>query len=213
MAEDLFSDHSSLQAQWIQAPQSDLRLFPQLFSREESDTFFSQLRDGINWQAEKILMYGKPVTVPRLTAWYGEPEAGYCYSNVMHTPLAWTRELLAIKARVEQVSAKAYNSVLLNLYRDGQDSVAWHSDDEAELGRNPTIASVSFGAERTFQMKHRRIPGARLSIPLGHGSCLIMQAETQHHWLHQIPKSKKVRSARINLTFRQIYPVDRQASG
>ena len=209
MAEDLFSDHSSLQAQRIPAPQSDLRLFPQLFSLEESDTFFAQLRDGIDWQAEEILIYEKPVTVPRLIAWYGESEAGYC----MHTPLAWTRELRAIKARVEQVSERTFNSVLLNLYRDGQDSVAWHSDDEAELGRNPMIASVSFGAERTFQMKHRRISEARLSIPLGHGSCFIMQGETQHHWAHQVPKSKKVLAARINLTFRQIYPADWQTFG
>ena len=199
--------------QWVHENNASLYWQPGFLSALQADNDFAELTENARWQQGQIQMWGKTVSEPRLSAFYGDSGVQYQYSGRPMAAMPWFGTLIAMKPPIETLCQTQFNAAFCNLYRSGQDAMGWHSDDEAELGRNPTIASVSFGAERTFQMKHRRIPGARLSIPLGHGSCLIMQAETQHHWLHQIPKSKKVRSARINLTFRQIYPVDRQASG
>jgi alkylated DNA repair dioxygenase AlkB len=119
------------------------------------------------------------------------------------TPLAWTDALLAIRKDLERLSDKQFNSVLLNRYRDGNDSISWHTDAEPELGRNPVIASVNFGAERVFQLRHMKT-GERIDIPLSHGSVLIMEDQLQHFWQHQVPKTKKPLTERINLTFRYI---------
>ena len=141
--------------------------------------------------------------IPRLTAWHGA--AGYVYSGIRLTPAAWTPPLLELKALAERLAGERFNSVLLNLYRDGRDSVSWHADNEPGLGRDPVIASLSLGAVRRFQLKHRRLD-ERLALDLPHGSCLIMAGATQHHWLHQLPKTTRPVGPRINLTFRHMRP-------
>jgi alkylated DNA repair dioxygenase AlkB len=176
---------------------------PSFFPRQESDSLFDNLRNHIAWRQESMNMYGRNVNFPRLTAWYGDNDKPYSFSGITLNPLDWTDELLAIKERIEAGSDIRYNSVLLNLYRDGNDSISWHTDGEKELGRNPVIASVNFGATRRFQLRHMRT-GQKLEMDLLHGSLLIMQGELQHYWQHQVPKSKKVVGQRINLTFRVI---------
>jgi alkylated DNA repair dioxygenase AlkB len=141
--------------------------------------------------------------LPRLTAWYGDPAKTYVYSGITVRSLEWIAPLLEIKRRIEGVSDYSFNSVLLNRYRNGSDSVSWHADDEPELGQNPLIGSVSFGEARSFQMKHKFLDEKR-KIILEHGSYLLMKGSTQHYWLHQIPKSKRALGERINLTFRDI---------
>lgn len=182
---------------------ADVRFYPAYFSPEESASYFEKLRESISWEQQEFRIFGKTVPMPRLIAWYGDEGKSYSYSGVTHHPNAWTKELLEIKARVEKAAETSFNSVLLNLYRDEKDSVGWHSDDEPELGKNPIIASVSFGGVREFQFKHKTAD-LRQSIELTNGSLLIMAGECQHHWLHRIPKSKKAAAARMNLTFRMI---------
>lgn len=184
----------------------EVRYFPQLFSAEASDGLFEALREQIAWRQEKITLYGRQHDQPRLIAWYGDPAHRYTYSGLELQPMPWIDPLLQIRHRVEQLSDATFNSVLLNLYRNGSDSVAWHADDELELGRNPVIASVSFGQSRVFRMKHKRTKEGR-QLLLEHGSCLLMSGTTQHCWLHQIAKSKRPMGARINLTFRKIIGV------
>ena len=163
------------------------------------------LKNEIAWQQDKMSMYGKEVNLPRLTAWYGENDKNYSFSGITLKPLYWTGILLQIKKAIETVETTNFNSVLLNLYRNGQDSINWHTDAEKELGKNPIIASVSFGETRKFQLKHRYNKDLdNVNIDLLNGSLLIMKGETQHFWLHQIPKTTKVIGERINLTFRTI---------
>ena len=185
-------------------PDGDVIYYRRFFGCEESDVFFEALSRDIRWKQEKIRLYGKFSDVPRLTAWHGDPGKTYAYSGLFLEPEAWTERLLEIKSRVEAASGSTYDSVLSNLYRDGRDGVSWHSDDEAELGENPIIASVSFGAARTFQLKHRTRPNLGLKLELAHGSLLLMKGATQHHWRHQVPKTKRASGPRINLTFRTI---------
>lgn len=157
----------------------------------------------INWQQDQLTMYGKQVNIPRLQAWYGNPEHEYTYSGLTLTPLLLTPTLITLKEKVEGFINFSFNSLLANLYRNGNDSVSWHSDDEPELGRMPTIASLSFGDTRNFQLKHKTT-GDKLNIDLTSGSLLLMAGPTQHFWSHCVPKTKRVKSPRINLTFRQI---------
>ena len=148
-------------------------------------------------------MYGKKINFPRLTAWYGDQDKSYSFSGVTLSPHPWHELLLTIKSRIEETAATRFNSVLLNLYRDGNDSISWHTDAEPELGLNPVIGSVNFGATRKFQLRHH-FTNERIDIELIHGSLLIMQGELQHYWQHQVPKTNKKISPRINLTFRLI---------
>ena len=142
---------------------------------------------------------------PRLSAWYGDPSARYAYSGLSLEPIPWFPVLAEIKAEVEAASGAVFNSVLANLYRDGADSMGWHSDDEPELGERPVIASASFGAIRRFRLRHRhRRELDPVAVPLNHGSLLIMKGDTQSNWKHQIPKTRKVSEPRVNLTFRTI---------
>jgi len=188
----------------VDIPDADVSLYPALFSPEEADELFKDLRQTIEWQQEKIEFYGNTHDVPRLTAWYGDANKIYTYSGIRSESRPWTASLLRIKKKIEQLSSHRFNSVLINLYRTGADSVAWHSDNEKELGKNPVIGSVSLGETRTFHLKHRTMENEKIKIPLTHGSYLLMKGSTQHHWLHQIPKSKKQMAERINLTFRTI---------
>jgi len=173
------------------------------FDKPSSDNYLKVLLDSIDWKQEKMNMYGKELLFPRLTAWYGDNDKPYSFSGITLQPQQWTKELLEIKRNVETKVDASFNSVLLNRYRNGNDSISWHTDAEKELGKNPIIASVNFGATREFQLKHIHTK-EKLSIELSHGSLLIMLGELQHFWQHQIPKTKKPVSERINLTFRVI---------
>ncbi|MDJ0703135.1 MAG: alpha-ketoglutarate-dependent dioxygenase AlkB [Leptolyngbyaceae cyanobacterium MO_188.B28] len=183
---------------------ADLTIYPSLFSKRKSDELFTELYNHIDWQQEFIQIYNKSIPIPRLTAWHGDKGTQYTYSNIEMEPLPWTLPLLEIKRKIEPLSGVQFNSVLLNLYRDGKDSVAWHSDDEPELGVNPVIGSVSFGGSRRFVLKHRHKRSLKQDIELAHGDFLVMRGTTQHFWRHQIPKTKKPVDPRINLTFRTI---------
>ena len=175
------------------------------FNAAESQFFLHTFINKIPWIQEDIQMYGKLVKTPRLTAWYGDRDKEYIYSGTKHFPIPWTNELLEIKEKIEPVAGVKFNSVLLNYYRDASDSVAWHSDDESELGVNPIIASVSFGQVRRFDIRHKKDKDRKYSIYLENGSLLIMKGSLQHNWVHQIPKSAKPLKARVNLTFRVIH--------
>ncbi|WP_454802194.1 alpha-ketoglutarate-dependent dioxygenase AlkB family protein [Mucilaginibacter phyllosphaerae] len=177
---------------------------PGFFTREESANLMDALKQTINWQQETIQMYGKLLNTPRLTAWYGDNYKTYAFSGKKFDPHPWTPELLSIKQRVDEAVGMAFNSVLLNDYRNGNDSVAWHADDEPELGLNPTIASVSFGQARRFDVRHKLDHKLKYSVELENGSLLIMKGDLQHHWEHQVPKSTRALKERINLTFRVI---------
>lgn len=190
--------------QLLHMPDAEVYLANNFFSPAESDTLLTDLTANIAWEQKAINIMGKQVMQPRLIAWYGDAGKSYRYSGLTVHPLPWTATMLDMKARVEAAANVTFNSVLLNLYRDGQDSVGWHSDDEPELGTNPVIASVSLGAVRTFQFKHKQNTDLKQSVELTHGSLLLMRGTTQHFWKHQIPKTKKPLGARINLTFRVI---------
>jgi alkylated DNA repair dioxygenase AlkB len=180
-----------------------LAWWPQAFSPEDAARLFASLHGTVPWREERLKIFGREHTVPRLVAWHGDPDARYRYSGVLHEPSPWTDELSAVRRRVEALSGHRYNSVLANLYRDGRDSMGWHADDEPELGRDPVIASVSLGATRRFRLKHRAT-GQTFALDLTAGSLLVMAGATQHHWLHCVPKTARPVGPRINLTFREI---------
>lgn len=198
--------------QRILAVDGEILYIPEFFERNECDYFANILKgpttDGpgvINWKQDHIKMYGKSFPLPRLTAWYGDAGRSYTYSGITSRPNAWNEPLLKIKMAVEATASSVFNSVLLNWYRDGSDHLSWHADDEVELGRNPTIASVSFGAERDFVLRRKDNHKSQVVIPLQPGSLLIMRGQLQHFWQHCVPKRKRVGAGRINLTFRQIH--------
>lgn len=192
-------------AQHIAIPGGELHYFPGAFTAAESAAFLMKLRDTVNWTRREIRLYGRRLMMPRLIAWYADPGVEYEYSGLASPHNDWTPELLAVKSRIETISRYAFNGALLNFYRDGNDSMSWHSDDERSLGINPVIASVSFGATRAFKLRHRSDRSIKpLDLALTAGSLLIMSGETQHHWQHQLPKTKKATGERINITFRRI---------
>jgi alkylated DNA repair dioxygenase AlkB len=186
-------------------PDAEVIYYPTFFPQAQSDGYYQALLDSTNWKQEQIQLHGKPIALPRLTAWYGDEGKSYRYSGIKQDPNPWTPTLLAIKQAIEAVSGVRFNSVLLNLYRGERDSVAWHSDDEPELGSNPVIGSVSFGATRSFQLRHKQNRELRRQVELSHGSYLLMKGPTQHHWQHRVPKASGARGSRINLTFRIIH--------
>ncbi len=163
--------------------------------------FYETLLHDIPWKHDEAVIFGKRIVTARKVAWYGDSNFSYTYSGTTKQALLWTAELAALKALVENLAGTAFNSCLLNLYHDGNEGMAWHSDDERSLGRNSTIASVSLGAEREFRLKHKRLD-EKVSVVLESGSLLVMKDATQTHWLHSIPKTKKITTPRINLTFR-----------
>lgn len=170
---------------------------------ESASRFYSLFLRELDWQEGEILLFGKMIKIPRLQAWYGDPGTSYQYSGITMEPLSWHPSLLKLKQKCEQLCGAKFNSVLANLYRNGQDSMGLHSDNEKELGHQPTIASISLGDRRNFDFKHR-VSGAKCRIPLEHGSLLIMRGDTQKYWQHGISKTTKSVSPRINLTFRNI---------
>ena len=187
-------------------PDASIQYFPNFFPVSEADDLLDRLIRDIKWKQNTIKMYGKENPVPRLEAWYGDQGKTYTYSGITMEPSPWNDELEGIKKCIEPISRVLFNSVLINYYRDGKDRVAWHSDDERELGINPVIGSVSLGAERNFKLRHKKFKENNLkqNIALTHGSFLLMSGSTQHHWMHEIPRTAKPIGPRINLTFRVI---------
>jgi len=185
-------------------PDAEIIYYPNFYKLEEANFIFDQLKTEIPWQQDEIRVFGKIHLQPRLTALFGNEGKPYSYSNIKMQPHPWSSLLKKIKYYTESYSCTDFTNVLLNYYRDGKDSNGWHADNEKELGINPVIASVSFGAERVFQLKHNFIKNQRINIILGHGSLLLMKGTTQHFWKHQIPKTINPISSRINLTFRLI---------
>jgi alkylated DNA repair dioxygenase AlkB len=172
---------------------------PDFCSPLEADALFAWLRSEIPWRQETV--HGNPL--PRLNAWFADDGFRYSYSGLSHTGSGWLPELAEIKRDVETASGAAFNSLLLNLYRDGRDSIGFHTDAEPELGDNPVVATVSFGSERDFLFRHRKSKDV-LTYRLGHGSLLVMGGTSQHHWLHAVPKTEEPVGERISLTFRLI---------
>lgn len=188
----------------LHIPDGELTFYPRFLPEEQAVAAMATLLRETPWAQEHIQLYGKRYLSPRLTAWYGDPGREYSYSGISHSPLPWTLTLAGIRQRLQQIADTPFNSVLLNLYRSGADSVAWHADDEPELGRNPVIASVSLGAPRTFQLKHKTRPSEKRALVLESGSCLLMHGKTQRHWLHRLAKCPAITEPRINLTLRLI---------
>jgi alkylated DNA repair dioxygenase AlkB len=200
---------SSAKAEGTQPPNllpcdGTARLHAAVITEADGCRLFDRLMATIAWREEIATVMGRRVPIPRLTAWHGA--AGYVYSGIRMAPAPWTEPLLELKAVAEACAGHTFNSVLLNLYRDGRDSVSWHADDEPGLGRDPVIASISLGATRRFRMKHREA-GLRVALDLLHGSCLVMAGATQHHWRHQLSKTARPLGPRINLTFRAMRDV------
>ncbi|MFE3846743.1 alpha-ketoglutarate-dependent dioxygenase AlkB family protein [Flavobacterium sp. LB3P45] len=189
---------------FLNLPDAEVIYYPHFFDKDEGETIYAELINDIPWQQDEIIVYGKKHPQPRLTALFGNEGKSYSYSNIKMQPHPWNLLLQKIKAKVERVSNTNFTTVLLNQYRDGKDSNGWHADNEKELGTNPIIASISFGAERAFQLKHNSDKDQKKSIILEHGSLLLMKGTTQHFWKHQIPKTAKPIGPRINLTFRVI---------
>lgn len=175
--------------------------YPDFFPKQLSDNYFQKLKNNIDWKQESMNIYGKKIPFPRLTSWYGDQEKAYTFSGLTLHPNAWFNELIEIKSLIEPIANIRFNSVLLNLYRNGNDSISWHSDAEKELGINPIIGSVNFGETRLFQLRHKETK-EKIDFNLRNGSLLIMRGELQHYWQHQIPKTNKFVKERINLTFR-----------
>jgi alkylated DNA repair dioxygenase AlkB len=197
----LFIDFS---VQKIELEDTHLLYLPKFLSSAEADDWFAFLINKVNFQSGEIKLFGKTYAKPRLEAFYAENELTYSYSGKQMKTQPFFDEIEELKKRVESMSNLDFNAVLINLYRNGMDSNGWHADNEKELGRNPVIASVSFGAERSFHLQHNTITDAKLKITLENGSLLLMKGETQHFWKHQIPKTAKSIAPRINLTFRII---------
>ncbi|MES2837135.1 MAG: alpha-ketoglutarate-dependent dioxygenase AlkB [Bacteroidota bacterium] len=188
----------------IELQDGELVYIPNFYSSEKSKQIFNALKKEINWQQQKIVLFGKQFDEPRLSAWYAEKNVNYSYSGIQLVAQEFTPILQELKKEVEQKSNTTFNSVLLNLYRNGNDSMGWHADDEKELGINPIIASLNFGETRRFKLKYKTNKNLKFEIDLENGSLLIMQGALQHHWMHHIPKTKRQLNERINLTFRKV---------
>ncbi|MFS4417665.1 alpha-ketoglutarate-dependent dioxygenase AlkB family protein [Maribacter sp. 2307ULW6-5] len=188
----------------LSLPDADISYHPNFLDKALANTYFKKLKEEVPWQEDDITVFGKTYAQPRLTALYGNNGLEYRYSNIVMRPHPFSGTLREIKLKVEALAKVPFTTCLLNLYRDGKDSNGWHADNEKELGQNPVIASVSLGAARYFHLKHNHIKEERHKILLQHGSLLLMQGPTQHHWKHQIPKTAKPIGERINLTFRVI---------
>jgi alkylated DNA repair dioxygenase AlkB len=200
---DLFGAAPEAEGQTIHITNGEYIYIPSFLPLNEANKYLKNLQEDINWKQEEMKMYGKVIKFPRLTAWYGDNDKPYSFSGLTLEPEPWSKDLLAIKSKIEPLCEVSFNSVLLNRYRDGNDSISWHTDAEKELGKNPVIASVNFGATRKFQMRHVSTK-EKIEIELQHGSLLVMKGELQHYWQHQVPKTSMKVSERINLTFRVI---------
>lgn len=190
--------------QQILLEDGELCLFPQWLAAAEVQALLQTLQDEVPWEQSVIRLYGRSVSIPRLNAWFGDADCGYAYSGYRLPLHPWLPALSALRRRLHDELKVDSNSVLVNQYRSGEDSVAWHSDDEPELGRNPVIAAISLGAERRFSLRHRQKSLKPLHLQLPSGSLLLMSGATQHYWHHCLPKMARIAEPRISLTFRQI---------
>lgn len=188
----------------LQLADAELIYQPDWLDAATADDWLRRLVEETPWQQPEVLLFGRYHPVPRLLAWYGDREASYCYSGMTHQPLPWTPLLSEIRQRLVDSLGQPLNGVLLNYYRDGQDSMGWHSDDERELGSEPLVASLSLGGERRFDLRRKGSTRIEHSLQLAHGSLLVMSGQTQHHWQHQVAKTRKPCAPRLNLTFRLI---------
>ncbi len=180
-----------------------VRYYGVILSRSEADHYYQMLLTGVEWKHDEAVILGKHIITPRKVAWYGDEPFRYTYSGITKTALPWTVELSALQQIATAHSGATFNSCLLNLYHNGQEGMAWHSDGETTLLQNGVIASLSFGAARKFSFKHKHTRET-VSLVLEHGSLLVMAGTTQTYWWHRLPPTKKVTSPRINLTFRTI---------
>ena len=186
-------------------PDAEIRYVPHFLPVSLANTYFDDLFHHIPWRQDPITVFGKTHLQPRLTSLHAHTLDSYSYSGIVMTPQPMTQTLQCIENRIYQLCDESFTTVLLNLYRDGKDSNGWHADDEAELGKNPVIASLSLGAPRFFHLRHNRDSKQRYKLLLEHGSLLLMAGETQHHWKHKVAKTAKKVGPRINLTFRKIF--------
>lgn len=199
-------------AQRIDLPGADITLYPAWLAPHEADALYADLLKTVAWETHCIKLFGREVASPRLSCWIGDAGAGYTYSRTRFEPRPWPESLASLRGRLEKDCKASFNSVLANFYRDGNDSMGWHSDDEPELGAQPVIASLSLGATRRFRLRRRSPRGVRarhddgLSLPLPHGSLMCMAGDTQRLYRHAIPKTRAATGGRINLTFRRIDP-------
>lgn len=177
--------------------------FGKVIPNQLADEFYNTLLTQVDWQHDQAIIFGKRIVTKRKVAWYADKPYAYTYSGVTKQALPWTNALLELKTLAEKTTGETYNSCLLNLYHNGNEGMAWHSDGEADLKKNGSIASLSLGAERRFGFKHKK-SGDKIYCMLEHGSLLEMKGKTQSHWLHRLPTTTKVKAPRINLTFRTI---------
>ncbi|TRO65383.1 alpha-ketoglutarate-dependent dioxygenase AlkB family protein [Christiangramia sabulilitoris] len=194
-----------MEKQTFNLKDAKVEYYQYFLTKKNADRYLTQLLKYEKWRHDKIKLFGREIFQPRLTALFGESGKSYTYSGLEMKPVSFTSELEEIRTNCEKVCNSSFNVCLANLYRDGSDSMGWHSDNEKELGDEPVIASVSLGAERIFHIKHKTDKSETQKIRLHHGSLLIMKGKTQESWKHQLPKSKRVVSPRVNLTFRRIY--------
>lgn len=197
---DLFSDNQIIN---LLPYNGTVFYYGKVLSLNEANHYFNELYNTIEWKNDEAVIFGKHIVTNRKVAWYGDKPFNYTYSNTTKKALTWTKELLLLKQLAEKKTEANYNSCLLNLYHDGNEGMAWHSDGEKMLQKNGAIASLSFGAERKFSFKHKESK-ATVSLILEHGSLLVMKDETQSHWMHRLPPTTLVKRPRINLTFRTI---------
>jgi alkylated DNA repair dioxygenase AlkB len=181
----------------------NVRYYPNMFGHDVAERLFRGLMENIDWRHDEVVLFGKRIITRRMVAWYGDRDYAYTYSKTTKRALPWIPELLEIKSAIESTSGHTFNSCLLNLYHSGDEGMAWHSDDEKELLENGAIASVSLGSGRKFVFRHKTTK-EQISVFLEHSSLLMMLDQTQKHWLHRLPTTKRVADPRINLTFRTI---------
>ena len=199
---ELFDQTTDKRKNWLPY-EGTVNYYGKLWNQEQADFYFKQLLETIEWRNDEVILFGKRITTKREVAWYGDKPYEYTYSNTTKRALPWTKELLELKIIIEKESGESFNSCLLNLYHSGDEGMGWHSDAEADLKKNGAIASVSFGAKRKFVFKHKESKH-KVELFLEHGSLLIMKDTTQSFWLHTLPKSKKIITPRVNLTFRSV---------
>lgn len=195
---DLFNDTKN-----ILPFEGEVNYYGPVLNQAQAQKFYEKLMDNIQWENDKAIILGKTIITKRKVAWYGDKPFEYTYSKTTKSALPWTKELLELKGIIETKSGETYNSCLLNLYHSGEEGMAWHSDGEKDLKKNGAIGSLSFGAERKFLFKHKESK-QNVSVNLEKGSLLVMKGTTQTNWLHRLPPTKKVKTPRINLTFRTI---------
>jgi len=199
---DLFNDEIDVNRNLL-PKDGTVNYYGKLVSSKEADHYLEALLNKIEWKNDEAVIFGKRIITKRKVAWYGDRAFEYTYSNTTKLALPWTKELLELKAIVEERVGEKFNSCLLNLYHSGDEGMAWHSDAEKDLKKNGAIGSLSFGAERKFAFKHKETKET-ISLRLEHGSLLVMKDATQTHWLHRLPPSKLITKPRVNLTFRTI---------